>query len=123
MRVQTLGHVAYLHTARTFESQPPELLQLASSSTVTATTTNIVTVQRPTRIQMKKKSFIKFWPGTKSDGESARRTAWNTLRTAMDIANEAVDGLPIPGLKAAIGGLLAVINKIEVGGIFVYDPK
>lgn len=50
-----------------------------------------------------------------SKGSSSKTVIWNTFRTALDVANEAADGIPPVGLKAAIGGLIAVIKTFEVG--------
>lgn len=49
-----------------------------------------------------------------SEGDSPKTVIWNTFRTALDIANEATDGIPLIGLKSAIGGLIAVIKTFEV---------
>lgn len=48
------------------------------------------------------------------DGDSARTIAWNTLQTVLTIAKETIDDVPVPGVKAALGGLLAVIDTIQV---------
>lgn len=47
-------------------------------------------------------------------GDSARTIAWNTFRTVLTIAKETIDDVPVPGVKAALGGLLAVVDTIEV---------
>lgn len=49
-----------------------------------------------------------------NEGDSSKTVAWNSFRTALDFANEATDGIPLIGLKAAIGGLIAVIKTFEV---------
>lgn len=48
-------------------------------------------------------------------GDKARTIAWNTLLTILTITKEASDDIPIPGLRSAIGGLLAVVQAIQVG--------
>lgn len=52
--------------------------------------------------------------GRDEGGDSPRTIAWNTLQTVLTIAKETMDGVPAPGVKAALGGLLAVIDTIEV---------
>lgn len=47
-------------------------------------------------------------------GDSAQTVAWNTLQTVLTIAKEAIDDVPAPGVKAALGALLAVIDTIQV---------
>lgn len=46
--------------------------------------------------------------------ESRKTVIMDTFRTTLNIAKEAVDGIPPVGLKAAIGGVLAVIETFEV---------
>ena len=38
----------------------------------------------------------------------------SAIQTTLTIAVEAVDGIPAPGLKAALGGLLAVVKTVSV---------
>lgn len=38
----------------------------------------------------------------------------NALQTTLTIVKESIDGVPIPGLKAAVGGLLEVIRAFKV---------
>lgn len=42
------------------------------------------------------------------------RTAKNTLMIALDLAEGFAEGLPIPGVKGAIGGILSIIKNIDV---------
>lgn len=52
--------------------------------------------------------------GRRSPSPNARNTGWDALlsatRTTLTIAKESVAGLPVPGLEAAIGGLLKVLT-------------
>lgn len=47
-------------------------------------------------------------------GDKPTVIAWNTFQTVLTIAKDAVEGVPVPGLKAAIGGVLAIITTIQV---------
>ncbi|KAG8961351.1 hypothetical protein FRC00_012493 [Tulasnella sp. 408] len=72
---------------------------------------------------MFKKLKDKLQPGS-SGGQSPtpntseRSTGWSTLlsttQTTLSIAKESVAGLPVPGLEAAIGGLLKVLTVYQV---------
>lgn len=41
-------------------------------------------------------------------------TAKSALKRALVLAEKALDGAPIPGLKGAISGLLKIIEEVEV---------
>lgn len=49
-----------------------------------------------------------------NDGDSAQTIAWNTLQTVLTVAKETIDDVPVPGVKAALGGLLVVIDTVQV---------
>lgn len=40
---------------------------------------------------------------------------------ALKVAEKALDGLPIPGLKGAIGALVMVIKKLDVCIMLLYS--
>jgi hypothetical protein len=41
---------------------------------------------------------------------------WQALKLALTILEKTLDGVPIPGLKGAIGGFLELANTAEVSG-------
>lgn len=43
------------------------------------------------------------------------RTAKAGLKLALELTEKALDGLPIPGVKGSLGGLLTIIKAVEVG--------
>ena len=47
-------------------------------------------------------------PQSKSD------IAWNGLLTTLPIVQATLDAVPVPGLKAAVGGLLEVLRGLDV---------
>lgn len=49
-----------------------------------------------------------------TDSSEACRTAKAGLNTALEIAESAIDGLPIPGAKAIFGGAISIIKGINV---------
>ena len=49
-------------------------------------------------------------PQTRRKGKDAL----NTLKVILEITKEALDGMSIPGPKAAVGALLSVITTLEV---------
>lgn len=49
-----------------------------------------------------------------AEGQSGNATLWDAFKLALKITKESVDGLPPIGLKAAVGGLLAIIETFEV---------
>ncbi|KAG9032237.1 hypothetical protein FS837_002779 [Tulasnella sp. UAMH 9824] len=72
---------------------------------------------------MFKKFKDKLQPGSSgghspSSNISERSTGWGTLlsttQTTLSIAKESVAGLPVPGLEAAIGGLLKILTVYQV---------
>lgn len=48
------------------------------------------------------------------EGDSAGTAARDVFQMVLEVTNASLDGVPVPGLKAAIGGVLAIINRIEV---------
>jgi len=46
--------------------------------------------------------------------KSAATTAKEALKTTLGLTERALDGLPIPGVKGAVGGLLDLIRGLEV---------
>ena len=52
--------------------------------------------------------------GFLSPSESSLETAKSALKLSLLIVEKALDGLPIPGAKGTIGGLLEVIKGLEV---------
>lgn len=40
--------------------------------------------------------------------------ALSAFKSALTILKESVDGVPVPGLKAGVGGFIAVLDVIEV---------
>ena len=60
-----------------------------------------------------------FWsrpgsPSSQTPASEAGQTAKEVIKTTLKIAEKALDGLPIPGVKGAIGALLEVITGLEV---------
>lgn len=53
--------------------------------------------------------------GVKQKGNSKTADALSGLLTTLTIVNESLDGVPAPGLKAAIGGILEITRAIRVG--------
>jgi hypothetical protein len=51
---------------------------------------------------------------------SAWQTAKNAATLALTLAQTALDGLPIPGAKGAIGGVLLVMSTIDVRSIITF---
>ena len=41
--------------------------------------------------------------------------AKNGLMTVLELAEKALGGVPVPGLKGAIGGILQVVKTVDVG--------
>jgi hypothetical protein len=52
--------------------------------------------------------------------QSATQVLYNATREGLVIAKEAIDGVPVPGLKGAIGGVLSVLALIDVSPCSVY---
>ena len=53
----------------------------------------------------------------------AARTAAEGLKLALTLAEKALDGLPIPGAKGTIGGVLRLIEQAEVRRLFFRNLK
>lgn len=53
-------------------------------------------------------------PKAKPAESPARRTAKAVLKLALELTEKALDGLPIPGVKGSLSGLLQIIEYIEV---------
>ncbi|KAG8923155.1 hypothetical protein FRC02_011329 [Tulasnella sp. 418] len=51
--------------------------------------------------------------GSKGSSKKSRATASAALITGLSIVKESVDGVPAPGLKGAVGGLLKVLEIIK----------
>ena len=52
------------------------------------------------------------------------KTAINTTKSTLEVLLVTVDGIPVPGIKGAIGGLLAVMRKVEVSGrLFLFASE
>ena len=51
--------------------------------------------------------------GTKGSSE-AWRTAKGGLTLALELAENVLDGLPIPGVKGSIGAVIKIIKRIDV---------
>lgn len=62
---------------------------------------------------MRLAAFLKRTLRLDDSASNARTTAWATLRTSLEVVKEAADGVPLIGLKGAIGGVLAVIKIVE----------
>ena len=63
------------------------------------------------------RNFVSSRPASPSSHASkteAGQTAREVLKTTLKLAEKALDGVPIPGAKAAIGSLLEVIGGLEV---------
>lgn len=44
----------------------------------------------------------------------APEAALNTIKLSLGLLEKVVDGVPVPGLKAVVGSVLLVMQKIEV---------
>jgi len=63
------------------------------------------------------RNLVLSQPGSPSSHTSrgeAGQTAQEVLKTTLKLAEKLLDGIPIPGAKGAIGGLLEVIGGLEV---------
>ncbi|KAG9035105.1 hypothetical protein FS837_002033, partial [Tulasnella sp. UAMH 9824] len=62
-------------------------------------------------------------PSPNAGNSSQRSTGWDTLlsatQTTLGIAKDAVAGLPVPGLEAAIGGLLRVLTSMKANEEYI----
>jgi hypothetical protein len=47
------------------------------------------------------------------------KTAQNTLKLALEVAREGLDGFPVYGPKAAIGAILRVVEVAQVRSAFL----
>ena len=59
-------------------------------------------------------SFRPASPSSHASRSEAGQTAREVLKTTLKLAEKALDGVPIPGAKAAVGSLLEVIGGLEV---------
>jgi hypothetical protein len=48
------------------------------------------------------------------DSESVLKYAWPALKMALTVLEKTLDGVPVPGLKGAIGGFLELAKATEV---------
>ena len=48
---------------------------------------------------------------------NALKYTWPALKLALTVLEKTLDGVPIPGLKGAIGGFLELANTAEVSGL------
>src|SRR5258708_24413904 len=49
-----------------------------------------------------------------SQSLSSRDTAWNSLLSTLPIVEQSLGGVPVPGVKVAVGGLLEVLKGLDV---------
>ena len=49
-----------------------------------------------------------------TSGDTGIGTVWNGVISLLNIAQATLDSVPVPGLKSAIGGFLAVVNQLDV---------
>jgi hypothetical protein len=57
-------------------------------------------------------------PTSSSSNPDWAKTALNTTKLALEILEKTLGGVPLPALKGAIGGLLVVINTVDVSAFF-----
>lgn len=48
------------------------------------------------------------------DSGEARRTAKSALYLALDLTENAIDGLPIPGAKGIFSGVISMLKQVDV---------
>lgn len=51
------------------------------------------------------------------DNTEVRRTAKSALYIALDLTENAIDGLPIPGAKSIFSGVISMLKQIDVSDI------
>jgi hypothetical protein len=59
-------------------------------------------------------------PGTESWWSKNREEIVASVRQVLNVAKEALDGVPVPGLKAAVGGLSEGLKVFQVS---IIDSK
>lgn len=73
------------------------------------TDTSLTKISEPQRSSTEQQG-----PSSSPQKSAAVRTAGESLKLALTLAEKALDGLPIPGAKGAIGGVLKLIENAEV---------
>jgi hypothetical protein len=53
---------------------------------------------------------------TSDPAVNALKYTWPALKLALTVLEKTLDGVPIPGLKGAIGGFLELAKTAEVSG-------
>ena len=53
-------------------------------------------------------------PSSSQSSQSPRDIAWNGLLTTLPIVQQSLDAVPVPGVKAAVGGLLEILKGLDV---------
>ena len=51
------------------------------------------------------------------------KEAVNALKVALEVIEKALDGIPMPGPKLAVGTLLSIIIALEVSPLLALDAK
>ena len=55
---------------------------------------------------------------TEAEDRREQSEAWRTAKAgfvgALEVAEKALDGVPIPGVKGSIGGIVSILKSIDV---------
>src|SRR5258708_1618069 len=64
--------------------------------------------------KFEKKSEHSSEPSSSQSSPSPRVIAWNGLLSTLPIVEQSLIAVPVPGVRAAVGGLLEILRGLEV---------